>query len=1177
MKKVMDGNEAAAHAAYAFTEISAIYPITPSSPMAEKTDEWAANGKTNIWGERVSLVEMQSEAGAVGALHGALEAGAYATSYTSAQGLLLMIPVMHRIAGCRLPAVLHVASRTVGTHAMSIFGDHSDVMNCRQTGFALLSSASVQEAMDMAAVAHLAAIKARMPFLHFFDGFRTSHEIQKIDVLDYEELAKLIDAKSMADFKAGALNPNHPTLRNTVQNPDVYFQSREANNTFYDTLPLVVDGCMRQINELTGRDYRLFNYYGAPDADRVIVAMGSVSGPIQEVVDHLNASGEKVGFVQVHLYRPFCKEHFLYTVPETVKTVSVLDRTKELGAPGEPLFQDVCAAYMNIPDAPSVIGGRYGLSSKDTTPEQIKAVFDNMKPQTPQSPFTIGITDDVTHLSLRESEPLPSDLNDAICCKFWGLGSDGTVGANKNSIKIIGENTDFHVQAYFEYDTKKSFGITKSHLRFGKSPIRSSYLVKNADFIACHNASYMDKYDIVSELKEGGVFLLNCNYSESELTDRLPGHVKRTLFEKGADVYIIDANKLSRELGLGDRANAVLQAAFFKLCEIIPVDDAIGHMKQAITATYRKKGDAVVAMNVKAVDAGITGVKKVEIPASWKDAEDAAPEGEQDDLPEFIRNILLPLNAQKGDLLPVSTLVRYSDGTMPVGTTAYEKRGIATMLPVWKHESCIQCNRCAFVCPHAVIRAYLLNEAETASAPAGFRSVPANGIKDGSYHFSLQFSDLDCTGCGSCVNVCPSKDKSLVMVPAHEKEYHREHWEYGLSIPEKNVFNRYTVKGSQFRTPLCEFSGACAGCGETPYAKLLTQLFGEKMYWANATGCTQAWGAAMPSIPYTKNRDGKGPAWSNSLFEDNAEFALGILLAEKQTRTGLKHMVLELSELLEKDVKSKEGQNVRRAIETWLEAFDDVDASQTASEALIAAMKAFQTSDPKCAAQLTEQILRNKDRLAKKTVWMYGGDGWAYDIGYGGLDHIIATGENINTFIVDTEVYSNTGGQSSKATPLGAIAQFQSSGKKSPKKNLGKQFMAYGNVYVASVSMGADPNQLVKAIAEAESFPGPSIVIAYTPCIAHGIKSGMENVQDVMKDAVATGYWPLYRYDPRKEKPFQLDYKRETKEYREFLQNETRYTALELSFPEEAKKLFAEASQSAAQTMEDYRKMEDRQ
>ena len=1191
---VVDGNEAAAYMAYAFSEVAAIYPITPSSPMAEKTDEWSANGRKNLYTQPVTLVEMQSEAGAIGAVHGALEAGSLATSFTSSQGLMLMIPVLHRISGTRQPAVLHVASRTVGTHAMSIFGDHSDVMNCRQTGFAMLSTGSVQEVMDLAGVAHLSAVKSRIPFMHFFDGFRTSHEIQKIRAIPYEKFGEMLDWAAVRSFREAALNPYHPSLRNTVQNPDVYFQFREANNRFYDGLPEIVEEYMAKINQVTGEDYHIFNYYGPKDAERVIVAMGSVSGTIKETVDYVNeriSSGDqnfknqgKVGYVQVHLFNPFSKEFFRKALPETVKKIAVLDRCKEMGAAGEPLYLAVCSAFTNDKNPPYIVGGRYGLSSKDTTPAQIKAVFDHLIDDEPFNGFTIGIEDDVTHLSLKVGEMLHlktganTDSQEIehklVECKFWGLGSDGTVGANKNSIKIIGENTDMYAQAYFEYDTKKSFGITRSHLRFGNTPIRGSYLVSNADFIACHNQTFLDKYDILSELKQNGTLLLNTHWTLKELDENLPAKVKRALVEKNANLYIIDANAIAREIGLGEYASMVLQASFFSLADIIPMEEAIGLMKKAAEKSFAKKGEKVVAMNLAAIDKGAEGVIKVDIPEDWKNAaektgsveENAGTELESNE-PEFIRNILRPINALKGDDLPVSTFIGYEDGTMPLGTTAYEKRGIATRLPVWNGEVCAQCNRCSFVCPHAVIRPYLLSEEEMANAPEGFEAVSAKGIKtadgEGKLYFSIQVSDMDCTGCGSCVASCPMKDKALKMEQVDRKLELTTSWEYGLTISEKHVFDYETVKGSQFRQPLCEFSGACAGCGETPYAKLLTQLYGDRMYWANATGCSQAWGAAMPSIPYTVSKDGRGPAWSNSLFENNAEFCLGMYLSVQQQRFKTRAWIEELKEL---------QPELTELIDDWLATFTDVSASMPASEKLQAALEGASFTDR--ADELKTLILRHPEHLAKQPVWMYGGDGWAYDIGFGGLDHVIAMNQDINILIVDTEVYSNTGGQSSKATPLGAVAQFQAAGKKTGKKDLGKMMMAYGNCYVASVAMGADMNQLMKAITEAEAFPGPSLIIAYAPCINHGIKAGMDQAQAEMKRAVESGYWPLYRYNPmNREHPFTLDSKEPTLSYQEFLEGEVRYASLHQTFPENAKALFAQAEKEAKERYESYKKL----
>jgi len=1157
---VVDGNEAAAYAAYAFTDIAAIYPITPSSPMAEKTDEWSAEGRQNLFGQTVTLVEMQSEAGAIGAVHGALEAGALAASFTSSQGLLLMIPVMHRISGTRQPAVLHVASRTVGTHAMSIFGDHSDVMNCRQCGWAMLSSGSVQEAMDLAGVAHLAAIDSRVPFLHFFDGFRTSHEIQKIRAIPYEAFGRLLNWEAVERFRAAALNPEHPTLRNTVQNPDVYFQFREANNRDYDQLPELVESWLANISALTGRDYHLFNYYGAKDAERVIVAMGSVSGAVRETVASLHAAGEKVGYVQVHLYRPFSARRFVEALPRTVKRIAVLDRCKEMGSAGEPLYQDVCTAFVNDVDSPLIVGGRYGLSSKDTDPAQIKAVFDNLEQETPRTDFTIGITDDVTNLSLPPAA-FRVEHPGTMSCKFWGLGSDGTVGANKNSIKIIGENTPLYCQAYFEYDTKKSYGVTKSHLRFGKTPILSTYLVKRADFVACHNQNYLYQYDIIEELKPGGVFLLNCDWPPERLEETLPAKVRRYIAQNRIRFYIIDANRIAKALGLGNHASIALQAAFFALAEIIPAEQAAAYMKEAVEKSFLKKGPEVVARNCAAIDRGIDGLIRVEAPASWAEAEDE-PAPPLTERPPFIKNILEPLNAQKGDELPVSAFLGYADGTMPLGATAFEKRGVGAEIPVWDPERCIQCNRCAYVCPHAVLRPYLLDDQEAALAPQGFALAQGKGHAYLEYRYSLQVSKPDCTGCGNCASVCPAA--ALAMRPAREAPSDRAWWEYGLALSDKEgAFDPCTVKGSQFRRPLLEFSGACAGCGETPYAKLLTQLFGDKIYWANATGCSQAWGGPMPSIPYTVNQQGCGPAWSNSLFENNAEFSLGMALAVKQQRRRLQAVAEELRGL---------EPRLSAPIDRWLDTYHDLTASGPASQALTAALE---KAELQCrAAQCRDDLLCHCDQLAKKTIWMFGGDGWAYDIGYGGLDHVIASGEDVNVFVVDTEVYSNTGGQSSKATPLGATAQFQAAGKQSPKKDLARLMMGYPHCYVASVAMGADMNQLVKALAEAEAYPGPAMIVAYTPCIAHGIRAGMNRVQEEMKKAVQAGYWTLFRYNPAlPEHPFSLDSPEPRLDFQEFLRGETRYAALDITFPDHARRLFAEAERQAKARYEAYRKL----
>ena len=1145
----MDGNEAAAHMAYPFTEIAAIYPITPSSPMAGLTDAWSAKGRKNLFGQTVTLTEMQSEAGAIGAVHGALQAGSLSTTYTSSQGLMLMIPVLYRIAGERLPAVLHVASRTVGTHAMSIFGDHSDVMACRETGFALLSTGSVQEVADLAPVAHLAAVKGSIPFLHFFDGFRTSHEINKVDLPDEAAVTALLDKDALKAFRDRALNPEHPTLRNTVQNGDVYFQMREANNGFYNALPDVVEDYMAKISAITGREYHLFNYYGAPDATDVIIAMGSVSSTAREAVDALVAQGRKVGFLQVHLYRPFSMKHFLASLPETVERIAVLDRCKDMGSIGEPLYEDVCTALKGTPI--TVIGGRYGLSSKDTDPAQIVAVFDNLIAEQPIDGFTIGIVDDVTHMSL-PVKPFVSQDPETVQCKFWGLGSDGTVGANHNTVRIINETTPKYAQAYFEYDSKKSFGITKSHLRFSSHPIGSSYYVKQADFVACHNQSFMAQYDIVDEVRPGGTLLINCGWTAGELNEKLSAKVRRAIAEKNLNLYIIDATKIAGELGLGNRTNTVLQSAFFSLMEIIPTEQALEEMKKAVRKSYFTKGQEVIAKNEAAIDAGANGYEKVAIPAHWAQAEVAAP-ASGEELPAVVKNILIPINKQKGDDLPVSAFKDYEDGHIDMGLTAFEKRGIAVKIPQWDPAKCIQCNRCSLVCPHAVIRPFLLNDEEKAAAPAGFAPIAAKGL-----HFTMQVSTYDCTGCGSCVACCPAKEKAITMVPARLEESQKAEWKFALSLSDKgDLFNPYTIKGSQFRQPLVEFSAACAGCGETPYAKLLTQLFGDRVYWANGTGCSQAWGAPLPGIPYTTNRRGFGPAWTNSLFENNAELTLGMFLSVRQQRLNVKAKVEAYAE-----------STGSAAAKEWLETYDDFDASRSMSDALIADLEAAST--PEAA-----EILERRDQLAKKCFWMFGGDGWAYDIGFGGLDHVVASGEDINVFVIDTEVYSNTGGQSSKATPLGAVAQFASAGKRSRKKDLGAIFRTYGNVYVAQVAMGADPNQLIKAIREAEQHKGPSVIVAYTPCINHGIKAGMSSVQEEMKRAVDAGYWTLYRYNPNAERPMTVDSKAPSMDYETFLDGENRYAALKLTFPEYAETLFKAAAEDAETRYRQYKAQEE--
>ena len=1162
--KTMDGNEACATVAYQFTEVAGIYPITPSSPMAELTDEWVAAGRKNMFGQPVSLVEMQSEAGAIGAVHGALEAGSLATTFTSSQGLMLMIPCLHIIAGHRHPGVLHVAARSVGTHANSIFGDHQDVMDCRATGVGMFSTGSVQEVMDLAAVAHLAAIRTDIPFIHFFDGFRTSHEIQKIEVIDLDAVTKLLDKDALEAWRANAMNPDHPVIRTTVQGPDVYFQNAEANNPDYDRLPDVVEGYLKELSRITGREYHLFNYYGAPDAERVIVALGSVSETAREVVDYLTARGEKVGYLQIHLYRPFSMEYFLKAMPATVKRVSVLDRSREPGSVGEPVFLDVVAAYAGSPNPPEIYGGRYGLSSKDVDPAQIKAVFDNMAQDRPKRRFTIGIVDDVTHLSLDSSTPLRTNQEDMISCKFWGLGGDGTVGANKNSAKIIGDHTDMYTQAYFEYDTKKSFGITKSHLRFSHAPIRSTYLVKNADFIACHNQSYLDKYDMIHELKPGGTFLLNCEWTEEQLEEKVRADVKRYIARNNIQFYIVDANKIADSLGLGNKSSMILQAAFFNLTKVIPVESAVGYMKAAAEKTFAKKGERVVAMNLAAVDAGIQSPVRVQVPEAWKDAVDE--KRDLSGLPADIRNIVMPINAQRGDSLPVSTFAGHEGGTFTMGTSVYEKRGIATAIPQWDPEKCIQCNQCAYMCPHAAIRPFLLDGKETESAPEGFSTVPAKGAKE--YHFTLQVSSMDCTGCGSCVNVCPAKEKAIRMVPATGRLERTENWQYAIALSDKgDVFNPETVKGSQFRLPLLEFSGACAGCGQTPYAKLITQLYGDKAYWVNAIGCSMAWSAAMPSFPYTTNREGKGPSYVCSLFENQAECGLGMALGVRQRRGEVRLQAEELLGLTD-------DEKLTAAIRTWLDHYDELRGCDGPSKDMEEALVHAELTGR--AAELAGEMLLHRDQFTKKLIWLFGGDGWAYDIGFGGLDHVIASGEDVNIFIVDTQVYSNTGGQASKATPLGASAKFQTAGKRTGRKDLGRQMMTYGNVYVAQVAMGANPSQLVKAVTEAVAYPGPSIVIAYTPCIAHGIRAGMNCVQDEMKRAVEAGFWTLYRYNPlNREHPLTIDSPKPTGDYKAFLRGESRFAALEMRFPEIAKELFAEAEADVQTRYEEFLKLEE--
>ena len=1165
--KTMDGNSAVAHVSYAFTDVAAIYPITPSSVMADLTDKFSAQGAKNLFGRQVQVTEMQSEGGASGAVHGSLAAGALTTTYTASQGLLLMIPNMYKMAGELLPGVIHVSARALTSHALSIFGDHSDIYACRQTGYAMLCSNNPQECMDLAAVAHLAAIEGRVPFLHFFDGFRTSHEIQKIEEWDYADLADMLNWDAVEAFRRRALNPEHPVTRGTAQNDDIFFQAREACNKYYDAVPEVVVKYMDKVNAKIGTDYKPFNYYGAEHAEHVIVAMGSVCDCTEEVVDYLNAAGEKVGLLKVHLYRPFVADYMLRELPKTVKTISVLDRTKEPGSIGEPLYLDVLAAINGSDFAGvKVYTGRYGLGSKDTTPGDIIAVYRNAESETPKRRFTIGIVDDVTNLSLPIVENPDTTPKGTHSCKFWGLGADGTVGANKNSIKIIGDNTDMYAQGYFAYDSKKSGGLTVSHLRFGKTPIKSTYYISKADFVACHNPSYVDKYDIVDDLKEGGSFLLNCPWDTEELSERLPGKMKKILAERHINFYTIDGIKIGKEIGLGGRINTVLQSAFFKIADIIPADKAKELMKAAAKKSYMKKGQAIVDMNYAAIDRGMEDLKKVEIPADWANAVDnsVADKAEGNGaLVEYVNEILKPVNAYKGNKLPVSTFMDHVDGTAPNGSAAYEKRGIAVDVPEWNPENCIQCNRCAIVCPHAVIRPVAMTADELAKAPEDTKSLPMMGLKD--LNFVMTVSTLDCTGCGACAQVCPGKKgaKALTMQPIDSQRPKQAVFDYALTLEDKpevhEKFKFTTVKGSQFKQPLLEFSGACAGCGETPYAKLVTQLFGDRMFIANATGCSSIWGASAPATPYTKNKKGYGPAWQNSLFEDNAEFGLGMALGQKAIRNRL----IEYVEGIQKDTDSAD---LKTACQNYLDTVTDSTSSRPATDALIAELEK-NTEDAK-VGELVKKTLVDKDELAKKSMWIFGGDGWAFDIGFGGLDHVIASGENVNILVFDTEVYSNTGGQASKATPVGSVAQFAAAGKAVKKKDLAAIAMSYGYVYVAQCAMGADNNQVLKAMVEAESYNGPSLVICYAPCINHGIKGGMGIAQLEEKKAVEAGYWNIFRYDPRLadegKNPFMLDGKAPSASYRDFIMGEVRYNSLTRSFPERAEKLFEKAEKVAA-------------
>lgn len=1173
MKVTVDGNHAAAYAAYAFTEVAAIYPITPSSPMAEITDEWSAQGKTNLFGQRVKVAELQSEAGAAGAMHGSLSSGALTTTFTASQGLLLMIPNLYKMSGELLPGVLHVSARAIATHSLSIFGDHQDVMACRQTGASMIASANPQEAMDLGFVSHLSAISARLPFIHFFDGFRTSHEYRDIEQIKYESLIDIVDWQAIREFRNRALHPSHPLVKGTAQNPDIYFQGREVQNKFFDSVPDIVADYMQKIGRITGRSYLPFDYYGPADAKNIIVAMGSVCDTIKETIDYLENKGEKAGLIQVRLYRPFSEKHFFNILPSSVERIAVLDRTKEPGAPGEPLYLDVCKVFSGREDKPIIIGGRYGLGSKDTTPPQILAVLNNLKSPEPKNNFTIGITDDVTNTSL------PADtsfrpLNDGtVSCQFWGLGSDGTVGANKSACQIIGNNTDLHVQAYFSYDSKKSGGTTVSHLRFGKNPIRSTYLVYEADYVACHNKYFLNNFDLTRSIKPGGIFVLNCDFSKETMEENLPASLKKYLAANNIQFYIIDAEKIASEIGLGNRINMIMQAVFFKLIGIIPVEQAVSLLKDSIKKAYGHKGEEIMQMNIKAVERGIDSLVKIPVPSHWAEIADDTEDYDTDneDEPEFVNRIQKVMARNEGDKLPVSTFLGMEDGAYPLGTTAYEKRGIAPSLPQWQIDRCIQCGQCSYICPHATIRLFLLDEEEKRRAPESFKTKPAVGKGIESYHFRVQISPLDCTGCGNCADICPTKEKALIMKPAEQEiEAEHENWEFSMTLTEKpDIMERFTVKGSQFIRPLLEFSGACPGCGETPYIRLLTQLFGERMMIANATGCSSIWGASAPSIAYSTNADGRGPAWANSLFEDNAEYGYGMYLGIRQIRERLSTLIQQaindnqIKELLKKEFRD------------WLEYYDDGPKSLIISENIKKLLKHTDLSD----SMLLQQINSLSDYLEKRSIWMIGGDGWAYDIGYGGLDHVLSTGDDINIFVMDTEVYSNTGGQASKATPAGAVAKFAFNGKLARKKDLGLMAITYGNVYVAQISMGANMNQTIKAMREAESYKGPSLIIAYSPCISHGIRSGMSTSMREEKKAVECGYWHLYRYDPRLNEvgknPFQLDSKKPSLPYRDFLDGEIRYAQLRNTFPDLAEKLFERSEQHANHRFDVYKSMSE--
>ena len=1170
--KTMDGNEAAAHVAYAFSDVACIYPITPSSPMAEHIDAWASHGRKNIFGQEVLVKELQSEGGAAGAVHGSLQAGSLTSTYTASQGLLLMLPNMYKIAGELLPGVFHVAARALASHALSIFGDHQDVMAARAAGLAMLASGSVQESMDLAGVAHLASIKGRVPFIHFFDGFRTSHEVQKIEVLNYEDLEKLVDKEAVKAFKQRALNPNGPEIRGTAQNADIYFQEIEASNHYYTDIIDITEGYMKDISELTGREYNLFNYYGAKDATDIIVAMGSVTETIEELVDYLNAKGQKTGLVKVHLYRPFSIKHLMAAIPETVERIAVLDRTKEKGAVGQPLYLDVRDAFYESDKRPLIVGGIYGLGSKDTNPTDILAVYENLKADQPKNDFTIGIVDDVTHKSLEIKEHITTEPEGTIRCKFWGFGSDGTVGANKSAIKIIGDNTDMYAQGYFDYDSKKSGGVTMSHLRFGHNKITSTYLLTETDFISCSKQSYVYSYDLLRGLKKGGKFLLNTIWNDEELDEHLPGYMKKYIADNEIEFYTINATKIAAEVGLGGRTNMVMQAAFFNLSQVLPIDKAVKLLKEAIVKDYGAKGDDIVNMNYAAVDQGIDALHKVEVKESWKDA-DTTKDFKIKGAPEFINNILIPMNRQEGNDLPVSTFVNMVDGTFPSGTSRYEKRGIAVNVPHWKNENCIQCNQCSLVCPHAVIRPFLADEEEKANAPESFETIKARGKGLEDYEYRIQISPLDCTGCGNCAQVCPAKEKALVMSPFEEEiDVQAANWEYAsehIKSKQENI-EPNNFKNTQFQTPYLEFSGACAGCGETPYVKLVTQLFGDRMSIANATGCSSIWGGSAPSMPYCTDECGNGPSWANSLFEDNAEYGYGMAVSQTQTRNRIKNLMEEFVEL-NVDAEANEAFNA------WIEGMDDYKTSKAASANVLKVLDKKFGNDK--ADEIIEDLKGLEKFLIKKSQWIIGGDGWAYDIGYGGVDHVLASGEDINILVLDTEVYSNTGGQASKATPTAAIAQFAAAGKLTKKKDLGLMATTYGYVYVAQIALGADKNQAYKAIKEAEAYNGPSLIIAYAPCINHGIRVGMGFSIEEEKKAVETGYWHLYRFNPElKEEgknPFILDSKEPTKPFRDFLDGEVRYTSLKKLFPERAEKLYEVAEENAKERYASYQALSE--